>query len=41
MNVEVKSLDKYLSEGKEWILKFVTGEKGLSQVEDPDPFKSV
>ena len=41
VNVEVKSLDKYLSEAKEWILKFVTGEKGLSQVEDPDPFKSV
>ena len=41
VNVEVKSLGKYLSEGKEWILKFVTGEKGLSQVEDPDPFKSV
>ena len=34
VNVEVQSLDKYLSESEEWVLKFVTGEKGLSEVED-------
>ena len=39
VNIEVQSLDKYLSESKEWMLKFVAGEKGLSKVEDPDAFK--
>ena len=28
VNVEVQSLDKYLSESKEWMLTFVVGEKG-------------
>ena len=37
--VEVQSLGKYLSESEEWKLKFVAGEKGLSDVEDPDAFK--
>ena len=37
VNVEVQ--DKYLSESEEWMLKFVTGEKGLLEVEDPDAFK--
>ena len=39
MNVEVQSMDKYLSESKEWMLKFVAGEKGLSELEHPDAFK--
>ena len=39
VNVEVQSLDKYLSESKELMLKFVAGEKGLSEVEDADAFK--
>ena len=37
--MEVHSLDKYLSESEEWMLKYVAGEKGLSEVEDPDVFK--
>ena len=36
MNVEVQSLGKYLSETKEWMFKFVAGEKRLSEVENPD-----
>ena len=39
VNVEVQNLDKYLSESKEWMLRFVAGEKRLSEVEDPDVFK--
>ena len=39
VNVEVQSLDMYLSESEEWILKFVGGEKRLSEVKDPDLFK--
>ena len=39
MNVEVQSLDKYLSESEEWILKFVAGEKVLPEVEDLDAFE--
>ena len=39
VNVEVQSLGKYLSESEEWMLKFVAGEKRLSEVEDPDVFK--
>ena len=39
VNVEVQTLDKYLSESEEWMLKFVAGEKRLSEVEDPDVFK--
>ena len=39
VNVELHSLDKYLSENDEWMLKFVAGEKGLSEVKDPDAFK--
>ena len=39
MNVEVQSLDKYPSESKKRMLKFIAGEKGLSEVEDPDAFK--
>ena len=39
VNVELQSLDKDLSERKEWMLKFVAGEKGLSEVEDLDVFK--
>ena len=39
MNVEVQSLDKYLSETNEWMFKFVAGEKRLSEVESPDTFK--
>ena len=38
VNVEVQSLDKYLSKSKEWMLKFVAGEKRLPEVEDPDEF---
>ena len=36
VNVEVQSLDRYISESDEWMLKFGAGEKGLSEVEDPD-----
>ena len=39
VNIEVQNLDEYLSENKEWMLKFVAGEKRLSEVEDPDVFK--
>ena len=39
MNVEVQSIDKYLSEGEEWMLKFIAGKKGLSKVEGLDAFK--
>ena len=39
MKVEVQSLEKYLNESKEWMLKFVAGEKRLSEVENPDTFK--
>ena len=39
MNGEVQSLDKYLSEREVWMLRFVAGEKGLSEVEDPDASK--
>ena len=39
MKVKVQSLEKYLSESKEWMLKFVAGEKRLSEVENPDTFK--
>ena len=35
VNVEVQSLDKYLSESKKMMLKFLA----LSEVEDPDAFK--
>ena len=35
VNVDVQSLDKYLSDSKEWMLKFVAGEKGLSKVDRP------
>ena len=37
--LEVQSLNKYLSKSEGWILKFAAGEKGLSEVEDPDAFK--
>ena len=39
MNVEVQSLDKYLSKSEEWMLKFVAREKQLSQVKYRDEFK--
>ena len=39
MKVEVQSLEKYLSDSKEWMLKFVAGEKRLSEVENPGTFK--
>ena len=39
VNLEVQNLDKYLSESEEWMLKFVAGEKRLSEVQDPDVFK--
>ena len=39
VNVEVQSLHKYFNESEEWFLKFVAGEKELSEVEDPDAFK--
>ena len=39
MNVEVQSLDKYLSESKECMLTFVVGEKRSSEVGNPDTFK--
>ena len=39
VNVEVQSLNKYLSEKEEWMFKFAAGEKKLSEVEDPDVFK--
>ena len=35
----MQSLDKYLSESEEWMLKYVAGEKRLSEVEDLDAFK--
>ena len=35
VNVEVQSLDKYLSESKKMMLKFLA----LSEVENPDAFK--
>ena len=41
VNVEVQSLDKYLSESKEWMLKFVAGKKGLSEVEMRMHLKSI
>ena len=39
VNVELQNLDKYLSESKEWMLKFVAGKKRFSEKEDPDVFK--
>ena len=39
VNVEEQNLDKYLSESKEWMLKFVAGKKRFSEKEDPDVFK--
>ena len=39
VNVEVQNLEKYLSEREEWMMKFVAGEKGLSEVEDLHIFK--
>ena len=39
VNVEVQSLDKYLSESEEWMLKFFAGKKGLSEVKDLETFK--
>ena len=39
VNVEVQSLDKYLSESEEWMLKFVAGKKRLSEVKDLETFK--
>ena len=39
VNKKVQSLNKYLSKSKEWMLKFIAGEKCLSEVEDPDAFK--
>ena len=39
VNVEVQSLDKYLSERQNQMLKFLAGEKALSELEDPDKFK--
>ena len=41
MNVEMQNLDKYLSESKEWMLKFVVGENRLSEVEDLDVCKKL
>ena len=41
VNVEVQRLDKYLSESKEWMLKFVVGEKGLSEVKIWKRLKSI
>ena len=41
VNMEVQSLGKYLSESEEWMLTFVTGEKGLSEVEDPGALKKL
>ena len=38
-NAELKILEKYLSESEERMLKFVAGEKGLTEVKDPDAFK--
>ena len=35
-NVEVQSLDKYLSERQNQMLKFLAGEKALSELEGPD-----
>ena len=39
VNVEVQSLDKYLSERQNQMLKFLAGEKAFSELEDPDEFK--
>ena len=39
MNVKVQSLEKYLSDSKEWMLKFVAEEKCLSEEEDLDAIK--
>ena len=39
VNLEVQNLDKCLNESEEWMMKFVAGEKGLSEVEDPHIFK--
>ena len=39
VNMKVQSLDKCLSERKEWMLKFVVREKRLSEVEDQEAFK--
>ena len=36
VKLKVQSLDKYLSESEKWMLKFVAGKKGLSEVEDPE-----
>ena len=41
MNLDVQSLDKYLTYSKEQILKFVAREKGLPKVEGLDAFKGV
>ena len=41
MNVGVQSLEKHLSKSKEWLLKFVAGKKGLSEVGDPDTLKKI
>ena len=35
----MQSFDKYLSKSKEWMLKFVAGEKRFPEVEGPDAFK--
>ena len=37
----MQNLDKYLSESKEWMLKFVVGENRLSEVEDLDVCKKL
>ena len=39
VNVEVQILDKDLSDSKEWMSKFVSGEKELSEVKAPNAFK--
>ena len=39
VNVEVQNFEKYLSESEEWTLKFVAGEKRLSEVEEPHVLK--
>ena len=39
VNVEVENFEKYLSESEEWTLKFVAGEKRLSEVEEPHVLK--
>ena len=38
VNGEVQSLNKYLNESEEWMLKFVAGENGLPEVKDLDSF---